>query len=405
MGNEMIKKIWGLSYCIIKVLILIYPSPIYASDEASSSSRKEYPQGRYELIQPLEMGHDDLYQLLITKKDIPEHYVGVKTTGIACRFGCPAGPPLQKNCFFSKRLHDLIGQGLRECKVCKPLSYNAPEDLIEYLDSIQRANFPDKAPETIPARTSAWVKKVHDTDLLKYICTKRSNGVLSNLHSTTVKVISTLTYHRYWTPIGSMVACFSQAGLCLLEFSDRRMLEAELLGLQKKHKATFHLKPHTLSHQLGEELDEYFKGIRQEFSIPLDQRGSEFQLSVWSALKDIPYGTTTSYKKQAISLGKPDAVRAVANANGNNSVSILVPCHRVIGENGDMTGYGGGIERKQFLLDFERHAIQRHVTTSLVVDDELSTRGEKKRDREPIVSEGKVEKKKKIQTTLDFSSK
>ena len=235
----MIKRILVLSFFAIKVIILIHFPPIHAGDEMPLPPKMKFLQGHYELIRPLEGSHDELYKLLVTKRDIANHYVGVKTTGIACRFGCPAKPPLQENCLFSNKLHDLIGQGLRECKVCKPLSYNSPEDLRGYLESVERSEFPSKSP-TIPAKASAWVRKVHNADLLKYICTKRINNVLKNLHLSTVKAITgTLTYYRYWTPVGSMVACFSATGLCLLEFSDRRMLESELLGLQKKHKAVF----------------------------------------------------------------------------------------------------------------------------------------------------------------------
>ncbi|MCL4160690.1 UNVERIFIED_CONTAM: hypothetical protein GTU68_064794, partial [Idotea baltica] len=92
---------------------------------------------------------------------------------------------------------------------------------------------------------------------------------------------------------------------------------------------------------------------RKEFSVPLDTPGTEFQQAVWTALIKIPYGSTTHYQHQAKLLGKEKAVRAVATANGYNRISIIVPCHRVIGKDGSLTGYGGGLERKKWLLDFE----------------------------------------------------
>lgn len=105
------------------------------------------------------------------------------------------------------------------------------------------------------------------------------------------------------------------------------------------------------------ELDEYFAGTRQEFTLPLDLRGSTFQLRVWRALLDIPYAQTTSYGKIAAGIGHPDGARAVGLANGQNPIPIIVPCHRVIGADGSLTGYGGGLDAKRWLLDHEaRHA-------------------------------------------------
>jgi methylated-DNA-[protein]-cysteine S-methyltransferase len=105
------------------------------------------------------------------------------------------------------------------------------------------------------------------------------------------------------------------------------------------------------------ELGEYFAGNRQEFTVPLRPRGSTFQRQVWHALSEIPYGETTSYGKVAASIGHPDGARAVGVANGQNPLPIIVPCHRVIGADGSLTGYGGGLDAKRWLLDHEaRHA-------------------------------------------------
>ncbi|MEU3765808.1 methylated-DNA--[protein]-cysteine S-methyltransferase [Amycolatopsis keratiniphila] len=102
------------------------------------------------------------------------------------------------------------------------------------------------------------------------------------------------------------------------------------------------------------QLKEYFAGQRKEFDLPLSFGGTEFQRMVWEGLLGIPYGETVSYGQLADRLGRPTASRAVGLANGKNPISIIVPCHRVIGSNGDLTGYGGGVERKRHLLDFER---------------------------------------------------
>ena len=109
------------------------------------------------------------------------------------------------------------------------------------------------------------------------------------------------------------------------------------------------------------QLEQYFRGERREFDLPLKLDGNSFELSVWDALREIPYGETTSYGKVARSLGHPDAPRAVGAANGRNPVAIIVPCHRVIGANGSLTGYGGGLERKRFLLDLEAGVIPLSV--------------------------------------------
>jgi methylated-DNA-[protein]-cysteine S-methyltransferase len=105
---------------------------------------------------------------------------------------------------------------------------------------------------------------------------------------------------------------------------------------------------------LRSELGEYFAGTRQSFDVPLHARGTEFQRRVWQALREIPYGETASYGETAAAIGAPTASRAVGLANGQNPISIVVPCHRVVGANGSLTGYGGGLEAKQWLLAHER---------------------------------------------------
>ena len=103
------------------------------------------------------------------------------------------------------------------------------------------------------------------------------------------------------------------------------------------------------------QLHEYFSGDRRTFDLPLDLKGTPFQLQAWHALLEIPYGETLTYGEQAVAISNPKAVRAIGLANGKNPISIIVPCHRVIGKNGTLTGYGGGIERKKFLLQLEKN--------------------------------------------------
>ena len=165
---------------------------------------------------------------------------------------------------------------------------------------------------------------------------------------------------RFTTPIGPMYACAVDDGVCMLEFTDRRMLETELEDIQKRLNARIITGENEHLVQLKKELAEYFDGRRKEFTVPLNAPGTLFQQAVWKELRNIPYGSTRSYQEQAAALNNPRAVRAVASANGMNRISIVIPCHRVIGKNGHLTGYGGGLERKKWLLDHE----QKYLNTN-----------------------------------------
>lgn len=156
------------------------------------------------------------------------------------------------------------------------------------------------------------------------------------------------------TPLGLMVAGSYENSLCILEFSDRRMLKTEYKILTKYFKSEISEGEDPLFNDLRIELDQYFAGHRKQFTVPLIFSGTDFQKRVWSELLKIQFGTTRSYKEQSIALGKVGSVRAVANSNGMNKISIIVPCHRVIGEGGNLTGYGGGLWRKRWLLDHEK---------------------------------------------------
>lgn len=311
---------------------------------------KKYIEREYQLIMPGESSHDTLYAKLKQKELYEGWYTGVNTTRIACLIGCKAGPPKQENVIFSKNLLDLLSHGMRECKVCKPLSYNAPPKLIPFLESVQRAENPNKEWETNP-EVNAWMEKQHLTNLSRYLRIKRINYLLKHPNETYNQSVNV---HFTWTSLGMMIACFSKKGLCLLEFSDRLMLEAELIKLQKKLKANFKISPtYALGLKLSEELREYFSGQRSLFTIPLDMIGSKFQVSAWKVLQSIPAGEVWTYKQQAIVLGNANSARAVGSANGQNSISIIIPCHRVIGDNKKLVGYGGGLPRKKFLLNLE----------------------------------------------------
>jgi AraC family transcriptional regulator of adaptative response/methylated-DNA-[protein]-cysteine methyltransferase len=167
------------------------------------------------------------------------------------------------------------------------------------------------------------------------------------------------------TPLGDMVAGATDDGVCLLEFCDRKMLPTEYKDLTRLLRTTFTHGENKHLKALKKQLKEYFNGSRKEFDISLVTPGTEFQRAVWKELQNIPFGTTRSYQEQAIALKKEDSVRAVANANGMNRISILIPCHRVIGSDGRLTGYGGGLKRKKWLLDHENKYSGKAVDLSL----------------------------------------
>ncbi|MGF6148894.1 Methylated-DNA--protein-cysteine methyltransferase, inducible [Kingella potus] len=156
------------------------------------------------------------------------------------------------------------------------------------------------------------------------------------------------------SPLGKIIACATEQGLCLLEFVGSKRIEREQQELQRLLKRPIAVGGNVHLQQAEAELNEYFSGSRIQFGVALHTPGTPFQTAVWQALQAIPYGKTVSYREQAERIGKPAAVRAVAHANGANRVSVIIPCHRVIGADGSLTGYGGGLQRKQWLLAHER---------------------------------------------------
>ena len=153
------------------------------------------------------------------------------------------------------------------------------------------------------------------------------------------------------TPLGEMLAIKTEKGLCMLEFFDGKSTEKQVKELESLGDILE--KEDVFFEQLETELNDYFEGNLTQFTIPFDFIGTDFQKKVWNELIKIPFGETKSYKEQAIAVGDLLAIRAVANANGKNKIAILVPCHRVIGSDGSLTGYAGGKKRKQFLLELE----------------------------------------------------
>ena len=161
------------------------------------------------------------------------------------------------------------------------------------------------------------------------------------------------------SPVGPLLAGATRSAIVLLEFSERDILQQQLASVRRRFRASLRSGPNRWLNLLRTQLHEYFAGQRRQFELPLEYPGTAFQQRVWSTLLTIPYGVTWSYLDMARSLGDIKATRAVGTANGLNRIAIVIPCHRVINADGKLGGYGGGLWRKQLLLDLERgqHAL------------------------------------------------
>jgi AraC family transcriptional regulator of adaptative response/methylated-DNA-[protein]-cysteine methyltransferase len=318
---------------------------------------------------------------------------GIKTTGIFCRPACTAKTPKPENVEFFRSPREALLRGYRPCKICRPLGRKGEfpdwlKPLIDEVDADPSIRLRDRdlrARGLEPSRVRRWFLKNHGLTFQSYLRSLRIGKAFGRIRygdkvsqaafDSGYESLSGFTdsfkrtagfaprtspqgrvivITRILTPLGPMFAGAVAEGVCLLEFADRRMLETQLARLRRRYGAEFVPGDSPLFKALSGQLEEYFAGKRREFSVPLACAGTAFQERVWAVLRAIPYGTTRSYQEQARILGDPRAVRAVARANGDNRLAILIPCHRVIGKNGRLVGYGGGLWRKQYLLDLER---------------------------------------------------
>ncbi len=336
-----------------------------------------------------------MYKALLAKDSsfIGIFYVAVKTTGIFCKPTCTAKKPKPENVEFFSTTVEAIKKGYRPCKLCKPLNLDndKPEWVINLLQRIQTSNserWRDSDLKNLglePNRVRRWFKKNYNTTFISYLRSIRlANAVnhigkgrkimetayttgfeslsgfteaLKNLTGKSPsksKAIKIFSIGKINTPLGQMIAGIIDDKLCMLEFEDRRMLKTQIKRITKTHNAVPVIQNHSLYKKIDQEINSYFKGELICFSIPLVESGTDFQKHVWEELKKIPYGETISYEKLAQRIGNVNAVRAVASANGYNSIAIIIPCHRVIGKDGNLRGYGGKVWRKQRLLELER---------------------------------------------------
>jgi AraC family transcriptional regulator of adaptative response/methylated-DNA-[protein]-cysteine methyltransferase len=158
---------------------------------------------------------------------------------------------------------------------------------------------------------------------------------------------------RIPTPLGPMLVGATEDVVLLLEFVDRRMLPNQIKRIRKRTRGVFVPGKNDLVDRVSRQLAEYFDGTRRHFELPLGPVGTDFQQATWAGLVRIPFGETRSYAELATDIGRPSAVRAVGKANGDNALAIVIPCHRVVGADGKLVGYGGGLWRKRRLLELE----------------------------------------------------
>lgn len=172
---------------------------------------------------------------------------------------------------------------------------------------------------------------------------------------------------EYVSPIGVMQIGATEDSLLFIEYADSPNCQKKIDSLITSLSATICNEPSLFHSVITQQLDEYFAGKRREFSIKFQTIGTEFQQSVWHSLLAIPYGATTTYKQQSLAMNNPLAIRAIASTNAKNCINIVIPCHRVVGTNGSLTGYSGGIWRKRWLLDFElQHSQSLHQQIPLL---------------------------------------
>lgn len=341
--------------------------------------------------------NEDLFFDALIRKDSAFEgifIVGVKTTGIFCRPTCTARKPRRENVEFFTTPREALLRGYRPCKICHPLEPqgavpNWLQPLLEEIDANPHLRLHDgdlRRRGVDPARLRRWFKEHHGMTFQAYLRALRIGLAFGRIkHGETVTTTAYQSGYeslsgfsesfkrttgfspgksgdqshpvmitRILTPLGPMLAGAAEEGICLLEFVDRRMLETQLVRLRRLLKAELIPGASPFFGSLDAQLAEYFSGSRKVFDLPLVLAGTPFQKQVWGGLQAIPYGETRSYQEQAQYIGNPAAVRAVARANGDNRLAILIPCHRVIGKNGELVGYGGGLLRKKFLLDLER---------------------------------------------------
>lgn len=334
-------------------------------------------------------GYDELFVL------------GVKTTGIFCKPSCPSRPKREHLEFFQTP-GEALHAGYRPCKRCRPLPGNDAEpDWVQTLKALVKDSTRGRidaaslqAAGVTPERARRWFVQQHGMTFSHWARNQRlarafdsmrtgatlddvvfENGFESHSGFRTAfarifgrppgdaRDADCVRVKLMETALGPMIGAVTNQFVCHLAFADRGELPALREHLARRFKLPVVLGDSTLLDALDRELAGYFSGTRTAFSLPLATVGTTFQRQVWDALRNIPYGVTRSYKQIATELGRPSAVRAVARANASNGIYLLIPCHRVIGSDAALSGYGGGVWRKRLLLELEAKAMREEWGT------------------------------------------
>ena len=337
------------------------------------------------------------YQIILTRDEtyVGLLIVGVRSTGIYCRPGCPARTPKAENCEFFDEIAHAQAAGYRACKRCHPDTPFLPHSALVDKVLAALAADPLKVWRESDVTAAGWdnstlrrqFNKHFGMSFLSYARQKRLSAAAENLKKGE-SVINAQIDAGYgsasgfraafqaqfgeaplkakensahpplfvdWieTPLGRMIAIVDEAALYLLEFVDRKNMQGQLARLVKYYGRPIIAGATEVTQQIRRELEGYFAGKLTRFSTKMVLTGTDFQVKVWDALCDIPYGETRSYAELAKAVGSEKAVRAVAGSNARNALAIIIPCHRVIGKDGSLSGYAGGVERKLQLLKAE----------------------------------------------------
>ncbi|MDX6694847.1 MAG: AraC family transcriptional regulator [Blastocatellia bacterium] len=339
-----------------------------------------------------------MYRALLNRDTTFEgiFYAGVKTTGIFCRPTCPAKKPKPENVEYFPSSKEALYGGYRPCARCHPLNKekNLPEPLKLLREAIEQeparklSGLDLRSMGIEPSTARRQFQRYYGMTFNAYQRARRMGLALHEVRSGETVITAQLntgfeSASGFWaafkqvfgsppsraaqvgclsarwieTPLGPMLALANDEGLRLLEFVDRRGLEQEIAVLRKRAGCAIIPGDHPWLDKIDKELKSYFDGAVGGFTVPLVTTGSEFERSVWSLLRDIPPGETWSYTQLARALGSPNATRAVGRANGRNCLALVIPCHRVIRADGNLCGYGGGVWRKQWLLEHERRSV------------------------------------------------
>lgn len=324
-------------------------------------------------------------------------FVAVKSTNIFCRPVCPARKPKEENMVFYSSAREALFAGYRACKKCRPMELTGThpvwvKKLLDKIDLSAEKKIRDgelRAMGIAPEKARRYFMKNYGMTFHAYQRSRRLGNAFMNIRegSKIDDVIFKNGYDShsgfrdafgkqfgkppgksagtecivtslYQSKLGPIIIGAVSKGVCLVEFSDRRMLEYQMKTLRKRFKATIIPGSNKHIEHVKLELDEYFIGKLKNFKTPIVYPGTEFQMKMWDNLKKIPYGKTVSYAELAEKTGIKGASRAVGTANGMNRIAILLPCHRVVNKDGRLGGYGGGLWRKQWLLDLEKNTLR-----------------------------------------------